>query len=422
MNNQSMKAGSPRQRAIARASSFSFLMTALKRLNVKAVLIAMAALVLTSCATHTVKSTSYTPIQRASENVAEEFLLDVGVAIFDPGLDGLTRREEETTNAQIRVAESRYVPYMLAETLQRSGNWGIVRVLPNDQSPIDVVLNGTVLHSDGEAMTLRVNVSDSSGRAWYTKDYDEVVSRFSYEPSERQKNDPFQVIYNAIANDLLAYLERNLEPAEIAEIRTISELRFARSFAPDAFSDYLTQNRNGQYEITALPAENDPLLYRVRSIRERDFMYIDTVQDYYATYAREMRIPYDSWREQSYDATMTLRELQGSARRRFIAGTAVLLGGIAAAANGQDYVTQTGGAIGAGAGAYVIKSGFDKLAEAKMHLESLQELGESLENEVAPRVIDLEDRTITLTGTVEEQYAQWREILADIYAAETGQL
>jgi len=422
MNNQPMKAGSPRHRAIARASSFSFLMTALKRLNVKAVSIAMAALVLTSCATHTVKSTSYTPIQRASENVAEEFLLDVGVAIFDPGLDGLTRREEETTNAQIRVAESRYVPYMLAETLQRSGNWGIVRVLPNDQSPIDVVLNGTVLHSDGEAMTLRVNVSDSSGRAWYTKDYDEVVSRFSYEPSERQKNDPFQVIYNAIANDLLAYLERNLEPAEITEIRTISELRFARSFAPDAFSDYLTQNRNGQYEITALPAENDPLLYRVRSIRERDFMYIDTVQDYYATYAREMRIPYDSWREQSYDATMTLRELQGSARRRFIAGTAVLLGGIAAAANGQDYVTQTGGAIGAGAGAYVIKSGFDKLAEAKMHLESLQELGESLENEVAPRVIDLEDRTITLTGTVEEQYAQWREILADIYAAETGQL
>ncbi|MGA1071560.1 MAG: hypothetical protein ACO3S3_02760 [Pseudohongiellaceae bacterium] len=422
MNNQSMKAGSPRQRAIARASSFSFLMTALKRLNVKAVSIAIAALVLTSCATHTVKSTSYTPIQRASENVAEEFLLDVGVAIFDPGLDGLTRREEETTNAQIRVAESRYVPYMLAETLQRSGNWGIVRVLPNDQSPIDVVLNGTVLHSDGEAMTLRVNVSDSSGRAWYTKDYDEVVSRFSYEPRERQKNDPFQVIYNAIANDLLAYLERNLEPAEITEIRTISELRFARSFAPDAFSDYLTQNRNGQYEITALPAENDPLLYRVRSIRERDFMYIDTVQDYYATYAREMRIPYDSWREQSYDATMTLRELQGSARRRFIAGTAVLLGGIAAAANGQDYVTQTGGAIGAGAGAYVIKSGFDKLAEAKMHLESLQELGESLENEVAPRVIDLEDRTITLTGTVEEQYAQWREILADIYAAETGQL
>ncbi len=384
--------------------------------------LAVMALLLVSCATHTVKTTSYTPIVRASEALPEAFLLDVGVAMFDPGIDHLSRREEETTNAQIRVAESRYVPYMLAETLQRSGNWGIVRVLPNGNSPIDVIINGTVLHSDGEAMTLRVAVSDSTGRAWYTKEYDEVVSRFSYEATERQKNDPFQVIYNSIANDLLAYMQRNIEGPEITEIRTVSELRFARSFAPDAFSDYLETDRNGIYNITALPAENDPLLARVRNIRERDFMFIDTVQDYYATYARQMRVPYDSWREQSYDATMTLRELEGSARRRFIAGTAVLLGGIAAAANGGDYATQTGGAIGASAGAYVIKSGFDKRAEAKMHLESLQELGSSLENEIAPRVIELEDRTITLTGTVEEQYTQWREILADIYAAETGQL
>ncbi len=381
----------------------------------------LAALLLSACATHTVKTTSYTPIVRG-DAVPEALLLDVGIAIFDPGLDGLSRREEETTNAQIRVAESRYVPYLLADTLQRSGNWGIVRVLPNDSSPIDVIVNGTVLHSDGESMTLRVDVSDSLGRAWYSKEYDEVVSRFSYEPAERQKNDPFQVIYNKIANDLHAYLKRSLDAGEITEIRTVSELRFARGFAPDAFDDFLTENRSGEIEIIALPADNDPLLARVRTIRERDFMFIDTVQDYYAGYAREMRVPYDSWREQSYDATVTLRELQGSARRRFIAGTAVVLGGIAAAANGGDFATQTGGAASVGAGAYVIKSGFDKRAEAQMQLESLQELGESLEREVAPRVIDLEDRTITLTGTVEEQYAQWREILADIYAAETGKL
>ena len=70
----------------------------------------------------------------------------------------------------------------------------------------------------------------------------------------------------------------------------------------------------------------------------------------------------------------------------------------------------------------MIKSGFDKRAEAQMHRESLRELGESLENDVAPRVIDLQDRTITLSGTVEEQYQQWREILADLYAYESGGL
>jgi hypothetical protein len=151
-------------------------------------------------------------------------------------------------------------------------------------------------------------------------------------------------------------------------------------------------------------------------------MFIDTVQDYYDTYARQMREPYDSWREQSFYETLELRELEASARRRILAGGVAVLGGLAAATSGGDYVTQTGGAFGAGAGAYMIKSGFDKRAEAQMHRESLRELGESLENDVAPRVIDLQDRTITLSGTVEEQYEQWREILADLYAYELGGL
>ena len=55
-------------------------------------------------------------------------------------------------------------------------------------------------------------------------------------------------------------------------------------------------------------------------------------------------------------------------------------------------------------------------------MEALEELGQSLENEVAPQVINLDDRTITLSGSVEEQYEQWREIMADLYSAEVGQL
>ena len=148
-------------------------------------------------------------------------------------------------------------------------------------------------------------------------------------------------------------------------------------------------------------------------------MFIDTVQDYYATYNRQMKLPYDSWREQSYFETITLRELEASSRRQFIAGAAAVLGGIAAASSG-NYAAQTGGIVGVGAGAYLIKSGFDKRAEAQIHVAALEELGQSLENEVAPRVINLDDRTVTLTGNVEEQYSQWKQILADMYAADVG--
>ena len=382
----------------------------------------LLALALAACNTHTVKTTSYISIVQDSQNVPEDLLLDVGVSVFDPGIDDIEKRDEETTNHEIRVAESRYAPFLLAETLQRSANWGIVRLMPNNESPMDVIINGTILQSDGEAMQIRIAVTDSSGREWYTKVYSELISQFSYEPSQRQQADPFQVIYNKISNDLLEYRKRNLTNQQIVEVRTISELLFARRFSPEVFDSYLTTDRQGNLAITALPAETDPVLQRVRDIRERDFMFIDTVQDYYATYVRQMRLPYDTWRALSYDETIELRELRASANRRFVAGAAAVLGGLAAATSGGNYATQTGGAIGVGAGAYLIKSGFDKRAEAKLHSDALEELGESLENEVAPRVFSLDDRTITLTGSVEEQYAQWKDVLADIYASEVGDI
>jgi len=398
-------------------------MTALTAQQAKKLLGAgLLALMLVACNSHTVKSTTYTPIIQDSQDVPEDLLLDVGVAVFDPGIDEIDKRDEETTNHEIRVAESRYAPFLLAETLQRSANWGIVRLMPNNESPMDVIINGTILQSDGEAMQIRIEVTDSRGRQWYTKVYSELISQFSYEPSQRQQADPFQVIYNKISNDLLEYRKRNLTNQQIVEIRTISELLFARRFSPDVFDAYLATNRQGNLVITSLPAETDPVLERVRDIRERDFMFIDTVQDYYATYVRQMRLPYDTWRALSYDETIELRELRASANRRFVAGAAAVLGGLAAATSGGNYATQTGGAVGVGAGAYLIKSGFDKRAEAKLHSDALQELGESLENEVAPRVFSLDDRTITLTGSVEEQYAQWKEVLADIYASEVGDI
>ena len=374
-----------------------------------------------ACSTTSIKSTEFVRVVQDSEPVHEDLLMDIGVTVFDPGIDEIAKREVDRTNLEIRRAESRYMPHLLAETLERSGNWGVVRVMPNDISTFDVLLTGQILLSNGEAMVLEVTASDSTGNVWYTKEYTEHISQFSYEQTQRQANDPFQVIYNNIANDLLEYRKKNLEPGEIYNIRTVTELMFARSFAPDIFSEYLTTNNRGITSVVRLPADNDPYLARLREIRQRDNMFVDTVQDYYATYAREMRGPYDSWRQQSYHETLTVQEMERSARRRFILGTAAIVGGIAAATSSNAAV-RTGSMVGVGAGAYMVKSGFDRSAEARIHIEALRELGESLETAVAPKVIDLEDRTIMLNGTVEEQYAQWREILVEIYRTETGEV
>ena len=69
----------------------------------------------------------------------------------------------------------------------------------------------------------------------------------------------------------------------------------------------------------------------------------------------------------------------------------------------------------------LIKDAFDSGDERQLHIETLAELGNSLEMEIAPRAIELEERTITLSGSVEDQYDQWRDILADIYANDVGE-
>jgi hypothetical protein len=55
-----------------------------------------------------------------------------------------------------------------------------------------------------------------------------------------------------------------------------------------------------------------------------------------------------------------------------------------------------------------------------MHGESLKQLGSSFQNEVQPSVIDIEGRTLELKGSAEQQYAEWRRLLRELYENETG--
>ena len=55
-----------------------------------------------------------------------------------------------------------------------------------------------------------------------------------------------------------------------------------------------------------------------------------------------------------------------------------------------------------------------------MHAQALKEMSETFQSEVAPQVIDVEGRTLRLTGTAEEQYRQWRRMLHALYLEENG--
>lgn len=383
------------------------------------VVLALSVVALAGCGTTRVKSTAQEPIVVESVPIPEGQLLDVGIGIFDPGLDGKAA-DEPGIFPEIRRAEARYMPFRLMETLQQTGNWGIVRVIPDRQSEMDIWVDAEILESDGETTELEVTAMDSTGREWYTKKYTGVVSKYAYDQTLTRGTEPFQSMYNQIANDLLAWYRR-LSADEIAEIRTITELKFARQFSPEAFSDHLTEDKRGRLHVKRLPAEDDPVLMRVRQIRERDYMFVDTMQEYYASFVRQMDLPYREWRKAYYEEGQALREVKAQANRRMIGGALAVLGGILAQGS-SSRTARTAGVVGIGAGAGVFMSGLNKNEEAKVHAEALEEISASLDSEIAPHTIELDERSVTLSGSVNDQYNQWRQVLQEIYATETGEL
>jgi hypothetical protein len=376
-------------------------------------------MLLSACVNQSVKSTSVPSVKSASSEVSEELLLDVGISIFDPGLDDYD--EDQRVYPEVRKAEARYMPNLLSEAMKDSGAWGAVRVVPDKNQITDLVVHGKILYSDGEELQLQINAVDSRGYVWLDKKYTGNASRYAYRATTRSTYDPFQTVYNTIANDLLQ-IQEELRPEDRKNVRLITELLFARSFSADAFAGYLERNRKGRYLVMRLPAEDDPMLERVRTIRERDQVFIDTLQEYYVNFDAQMDGPYQEWRRLSYEESVALQELKAESTRRLIAGSVAILAGIAGASSGDNATMRTAGSVAILGGGYLLKSGLDKRNEAQIHVEALEELGMSLEAEITPQVIELDDRTVMLSGNVEDQYAQWREVLAEIYRTEIGNL
>ena len=378
----------------------------------------LALSLLTGCVTETVKSTSVPVLDAPATPVPDAELLDVGVVILDPGISSV--EDEEQVYPEVRRAEATFMATELADVLAEQGGWGAVRVVPDERQFSDLLVRGTILQSDGEALELKIRVSDARGTLWLDKRYTGITSRYAYEQGTRTKQDPFLSVYRMIANDMLAAFQR-LPADERTTIRRVAEMRFARDFASGAFADYLNEDPSGQVTLRRLPSEEDPMLARVRGLRQRHYVFVDTLQGHYTGFSDDMYTPYQEWRKASYEETVALRELENEAKREMIAGGAAILAGIVAQSSGSR-MTRSAGAIGVVGGGALLKRGLEKRAESNIHSLALEELGQSLDAEITPRVIELEDRTVRLTGNVEDQYDQWRELLADIYAAELAAL
>jgi hypothetical protein len=389
----------------------------------KITLLTILYVVLPGCSVNEVITAEETKLIVAETPPEESLLLDIGIIQFADGVPEDNKPTDTRIFEEIRSAESRYLAYHLKKTLQGSGHWGAVRVIPSSSAYTDVIIDGRIVESDGEFVTLEVGVRDARGVGWFRKSYSTQTGVSSYSVNRDRRQDPYQKIFNDIANDLRAHVAQ-MDSKAIADVRTVSELQFFADMSPEAYGEHLATNAEGYTAAVRLPAENDPGVDRLRRIRERDRLVVDTLNEHYANFYYGIAIPYHSWRKTAREESINYRQVKRSANLQTLMGAVVLAGSLAVNTDSGGRQTRNINrslqGIGIQQGWNSMFSGISRRSEANIHLESIKELSESFGAEAAPMVISVDGQARRLTGTAAAQYESWRRILKQIYESETG--
>jgi hypothetical protein len=329
-------------------------------------------------------------------------LLDIGIKVFDISIS-----EEEALElgewifTEIRENETHYLPYVLRSTLVASNQWGPVRVLPLEDPSMDLLISATVLASDGQRLTMNVEASDSTGRLWLDKDYadqslaDDFPVSTRYTPGNQFDSanftEPFQDIYDQVNNDLVD-VRSTLSTEDLVNIKRVSQLVYAGDLAPESFAENLGKNELGRLTVVTLPAADDPQLRRVNEMRQRHHLFIDTVDQYYESLYEEMQAAYVVWRKYSYDQIEEER---------------------IAASESYDF-----NSYGRSRSYLTLTQRYDRYRWSKIFEMEYRDLSLGFSNEIAPAILELNEQVHGLSGTMEEQYIQWRRILQQLFKLE----
>lgn len=320
--------------------------------------------------------------------------LNVSIAVFDPGVpaDQSLHRDLQVF-PRIREIEAMFLPFVLRETLAKTDEWGAVRVVPQPDEAAELFVSGTILRSDGETLELSIRAVDASGRVWLDNAFAGAVTDDYATRDDESGARGYQKLYEQISQSLrIARAEQN--DKILTNIVEISLLRYAGQLAPSAFGDYLDRAADGTFTIRRLPAKSDPMLDRIERIRGAEYVITDAVDTKFQELHGEIASIYDLWREYRRKAV----EYQLDDARR-----------------AQDTRSD------APRGSYeAIKRLYDNYQSARIIAQEQDSLAVAFNNEVGPKVAAMEARVAELDGWVDQQYAEWRRLLEELFEVETG--
>jgi hypothetical protein len=320
--------------------------------------------------------------------------LDVSVAIFDPGVpaDASTHRDLQVY-PKIRDIEALFLPFVLRETLLRTDEWGAVRVVPAPDIAAELLVSGTILHSDGEVLTLQIQATDSSGRIWINNTYTGLDTASNGRAAAMPGMSGYQELYDEVAEDLRV-ARTLLDNKTLGDITEISMLRYAENLVPSAFGGYLRNEPDGTYTIVRLPAESDPIFKRIGRIRDVEYVLTDAVDTKFKELHAEIAPTYDLWRKYRREYIQYQKDEAEHART----------------SNSS-----------APRGSYeAIKSSYDNFKWARLAEQEQANWAEGFDTEVGGTVDAVEARVAELEGWVDQHYAEWDRMLSEIFLLESS--
>lgn len=322
----------------------------------------------------------------------EAELLDVGIVIFDPGVpEDNAAPPVAGVFPEIRRAESRYLPVNLRRLLEDGGQWGVVRVLPHGGNLSEVLVEARIVESTGRRLHLDVTVTDATGRTWVRREYQGVAQAENY--PLKPGTAPFEALYRRLAADMLD-ARQALPPERLREIRQVALMRYAAGLSPDAFADYLSGGSEQPYQLERLPARGDPMIERVLRIRNQEYLFIDNVDEQYGRLHDDMSPTYALWLQYDQEQSLFTEDYTQRAASRDKQGKR--------------------GSFSA------MQQSYYSYRSYRLQQQGLEELATGFNNETAPTLVETRGRVFRLTGTLDNQYAEWQGILRDIFALETG--
>jgi len=329
--------------------------------------------------------------QPAVGEVRDVAVLNVSISVFDPGVpDDRSLHRDLQIFPRIREVEAKFLPFVLRETLVGSGEWGAVRVVTEADSAAEVEISGSIIHSDGERLEIRVRAVDATGREWFDQAFASRLVQ-GEDDGVADAGSGQAGLYAEVAQSLQVARDR-LDDRALGRIIETSLIRYAIELAPSAFGEYLTEDENGMFSIERLPARNDPMLDRIERIRLTEYVITDNVDAKFRELHEEIASTYALWREYRLKSI----EYDGQNARR-----------------AEETRSE------APRGSYeAIKNLYDNYKWGRVTAQEQDRLAIAFNNEVGPVVDEMESRIADLEGWVDAKYAEWHRLLEELFEVE----